>query len=356
MAQPTGFIPGLALGRMFFEEVGRAVVERMVPRESYAAALVGKGSDVLGFDTPTSTDHDWGPRFQVFLPDQDFAARAAALDRALVEQLPRAFHGFEVGYPDPEGSPLPHHVEITTARLWLLSYLGVEQVEGLGILDWLLFPEQRLLEVTSGEAFHDPAGVLGRARSALREFPRDIWLYRMACQWQRLSHAESFVGRSAEVGDTLGMKIVAARICKDAMRLCFLMERCYAPYDKWLGTAFSRLACGPGLRPLLAAALDARGYAELEPVLVELYQRLGGMHNALGVTGPMDASPRQFFSRPFVVMRSDRFANALLRAVESEELRRVPVRVGGIDQLIDNTDFIETPSQYHKARGLFRGE
>jgi hypothetical protein len=67
----------------------------------------------------------------------------------------------------------------------------------------------------------------------------------------------------------------------------------------------------------------------------------------------MDSSPRQFFGRPYTVMRSDRFANALLRAVESELLRGIPVRMGGIDQLVDNTDFIENPTVYRKLRDLY---
>lgn len=367
MTDRVPFVPGLALGRMFFEEAGREIVESVVPRDSYSAALVGKGSDVLGFDTGRSTDHDWGPRFQVFLPEEQFDATSARLDRELRRHLPAVFHGFDVGFtdPDPEdgGTQMPTHaaegsvqhlVEIATIRAWLHGHLGVRDVTALSPLDWLTFPEQRLVEVTSGEVFHDPRGELTRIREALREYPRDVWLYRMACQWQRLSQVEAFAGRCAEVGDDVGMRVVAARIVKDAIKLCFLMERRYAPYDKWLGTAFGRLACGPMMGPLFSAALAASTYADMEPSLVEIYRKLGEMHNALAVTGPMDAAPRQFFSRPYTVMRSDRFANALLRAVESEELRRIPVRMGGIDQLIDNTDFIESPSAYRKAIGLYR--
>jgi len=367
MTDRAPFVPGLVLGRMLFEEAGRAIIESVVPRDSYAAALVGKGSDVLGFDTGRSTDHDWGPRFQVFLADDQFEAASSRLDQELRGHLPAVFHGFDVGFtdPDPEdgGTQMPTHardgavqhlVQITTIHAWLHRHLGVQDAAALSLLDWLTFPEQRLVEVTSGEVFHDPRGELSRVREALREYPRDVWLYRMACQWQRLSQAEAFVGRCAEVGDSVGMKVVAARIVKDAIKLCFLIERRYAPYDKWLGTAFGRLACGPAMGPLFSAALEASTYAAMEPAFVEIYRRLGEMHNGLAVTGPMDPAPRRFFSRPYTVMRSDRFANALLRAVKSEELRQIPVRLGGIDQLIDNTDFIENPSECRRILALYR--
>ncbi len=348
------FIPGLLLGRMLYEEAGREIVESVVPRDAYGAALIGKGSDVLGLDTERSTDHDWGPRFQIFLHAESADATASRLDDELRRRMPAVFHGFEVGVPESaESAARAHLIEIFTVSGFLQRYLAVSEVTDLPLLDWLTFPEQRLLELTSGEVFHDPRGELGRFRGTLGAYPRDVWLYRMACQWQRLSQEEAFVGRCAEAGDLLGMKVVAARIVRDVMKLCFLMERTYAPYDKWLGTAFSRLACAPRMMPLLSAALGAPDYPALEPNLAGLYRILGDIHNALDATGPMDPSPRRFFSRPFLVMRADRFANALLRAVRSEELRRIPVRMGAIDQVIDSTDFIEHPETYRKVLALY---
>ncbi|MGA2378192.1 MAG: DUF4037 domain-containing protein [Spirochaetia bacterium] len=355
MSAHPDFIPGLRLGRMLYEEAGRAIVESVVPRDAYAAAFIGKGSDVLGFDTERSTDHDWGPRFQVFLPVEGFEQKASLVDEELKKQLPAEFKGFAVGVPDSaESAGRPHLVEIFTLNGFLQRYLAVSAVTYLTLLDWLTFPEQRLLELTSGEIFHDPQGELGRLREKLGAYPRDVWLYRMACQWQRLSQEEAFVGRCAEAGDALGMKVVAARIVRDVMKLCFLMERKYAPYDKWLGTAFGLLACAPRMRPLISAALEAGEYPALEPNLTGLYRLLGEMHNALCVTGPLDSAPRGYFSRPYTVIRAERFANALLGAVQSEELRRIPVRMGAIDQFIDSTDFIEHSETYRKVLALYR--
>jgi hypothetical protein len=340
---------------MLFEEAGRAIVESVLPREAYAAAFIGRGSDVLGFDSERSTDHDWGPRFQVFIDPGAAESALSSLDAELARRLPAEIEGFAVGVPETDESPArPHMVEITTIGSFLQKYIAVRSVAGLSLLDWLTFPEQRLLELTAGEVFHDPRGELRRFREELGAYPNDVWLYRMACQWQRLSQEEAFAGRCAEAGDLLGMRLVAARIARDAMKLCFLIERKYAPYDKWLGTAFSLLAGAPGMQPSIAGALEAPDYAALEPCLVALYGLLGEMHNRLGVTGPMDCSPRKYFSRPFVVMRAERFANALLSAVRSEELRRIPVRMGAIDQFIDSTDFIEHPETYRSVLALYR--
>ena len=63
------FIPGLRLAGDFYAEVVRPLLEEEFPALRYAAALLGPGSEVLGFDTRRSADHDWGPRLQVFLDD-----------------------------------------------------------------------------------------------------------------------------------------------------------------------------------------------------------------------------------------------------------------------------------------------
>jgi hypothetical protein len=366
MKKTVAFIPGLTLGRMFFHEIGRSIIESLVPHDAYAAAFTGSGSDVLGYDSVTSTDHHWGPRFQVFLAEHMEADTAGLLDRELQRRLPDVFHGFAARFSDPDhfngGTPPPappgdglaHHlIEITTVRVFFQRCLGTDILGSIGPRDWLTFPEQRLLELTSGEVFHDPSGELSRLRGMLAVYPRDVWLYRMACQWQRLSRQEAFIGRCAEAGDPLGMKIVAGRITRDAMKLCFLMEKTYAPYDKWLGSAFRKLRCAAKVTPCLFGALEGRDFAALEENLLSLYETLGTMHNSLGVTGPLDIAPRRFFSRPFLVIGAERFTNALLRAIECEELRSVSVRIGAIDQYGDSTDFIESVAMYRRTLGLY---
>ena len=69
----------------------------------------------------------------------------------------------------------------------------------------------------------------------------------------------SVPGRCAEAGDELGLVVVTARLARDLMCLCLLMDRRYPPHSKWLGTAFARSAAGPAVGPPLRAALAADG-------------------------------------------------------------------------------------------------
>lgn len=59
----------------------------------YASALIGPGSEILGFDDTTSRDHDWGPRLMLFLEAADRDAHGAAVTDLLRTALPTTFKG-----------------------------------------------------------------------------------------------------------------------------------------------------------------------------------------------------------------------------------------------------------------------
>jgi hypothetical protein len=350
------FVPGLDLSRRFYSEAVRPILAREVPNLPHSSALMGYGSDVLGFDTPQSTDHNWGPRLQLFLSPEDLGQQRDRIDLALREQLPHTFLGYPVNFspPDPddggtqimeaiEAGPVRHMVEIETVPAYFRRYLGVELDAELGPVDWLVLPQQQLLEFTAGAVFHDGLGALEPARRRFAWYPHDVWLYRMAAQWARIGEEEALVGRAGQVGDDLGSRIVATRIVRDLMLLAFLQERRYAPYSKWLGTAFNRLKCADRLSPTLGAALAAQTWPVRERALGQAYQLVVAAHNDLGVTPPVDPSLRPFFNRPFQVLFAERFASALRSVIEDEQLRDLP-RVGGLDQFTDCTDLTEDPS------------
>jgi hypothetical protein len=349
------FIPGLELARQFYAEVVGPLLDQSFPGVPYSAALVGGGSDVLGFDSPRSTDHNWGPRLQVFLASGT-ADRAGEITELLADRLPGTFRGWPTAFPDATAaSTEPRHwVEVTELGSWLDGQLGFDPRRGVTLLDWLATPAQRLAEVTAGAVFHDGLDVaqgtgqagaqvpdrlggLAAVRSRLAWYPQDVWLYVLACQWQRVSQEESFPGRCTEVGDELGSAVVTGRLARDLMRLCLLMQRRYPPYSKWLGTAFAALPSAGEIGPLLAGAISAAGWAERERQLSAAYEAMAVLHNELGITAPLEVTTRPYYSRPYQVIGAGRFTAALRREIADPAITRLSL-AGTVDQFIDNTD------------------
>ncbi|MBA3566177.1 MAG: DUF4037 domain-containing protein [Actinobacteria bacterium] len=339
------FDPGLTLARGFYEEV----VAPLVGGIEHSAALLGTGSDVLGFDTERSTDHDWGPRLQVFVSGGDIAGVLNAVERG----LPDEFRGWPTRY-GWDAVPVTHHVKVHELGVWLREKLGFDPKVRISPRDWLSVPQQFLLEVTAGGVFHDGLGELVPAREALAWYPDDVWLWLIACQWRRIDQEEPFVGRTAEVGDELGSRIVASRLARDVVRLCFLQERRYAPYSKWLGSAFRRLEAFDALGVDLLKVLEATDYETREAALVGVMGTVAARHNALGITEPMDESVRLFHDRPFRVLGSGRFVDACLERVSDPWLRSLPL-TGAIDQFVDSTDVLSKPGIFPRASEFFQG-
>ena len=186
------------------------------------------------------------------------ASEVDAVRTIIDSNLPTEFHGWPVYFGWDE-MPVQHHVNVVPLGEWLKSHLGFNPQVNITVQDWLTTPQQLLLEVTAGAVLHDPDGDLKRVRSKLEWYPNDIWLWLLACQWHRIAQEEAFVGRTAEVSDELGSRILTARIVRDLMRLCFLIERRYAPYSKWLGSAFRDLRIAPETCPASGCSAQRDG-------------------------------------------------------------------------------------------------
>jgi hypothetical protein len=216
-----------------------------------------------------------------------------------------------------------------------------------------VLPEQRLRSVTTGAVYADGTGELGRLREVLRWYPHDVWLYALAAQWRRIEQEEAFPGRCAQAGDELGSRVVAARLVRELMHLCFLLERRYMPDSKWLGTAFARLARAAEPGPVLTAVLGAAEWPERERQLVGAYRVVARVHNRLGVAEPVPEEPSPFHGRPFLVIHGDRFAEALSAGIRDPAVRALPRHVGSLDQWADSTDVLSDPDWYDRLRPLY---
>lgn len=361
------FTPGLELSRSFYQDAVRPILDSLFPGLPHAAGLIDSGSEVLGFDDPMSTDHHWGPRVMLFLREEDQERYADTLQEALRNRLPYTFAGYPTNFSDPdptdhgtqlltsvESGPVNHRVTVQTIRLFFQGYLGFDPDGPLEPADWLTFSEQRLRTVADGGVFHDTIG-LEEMRRHLAYYPDEVWLYLLASGWARIGQEEHLMGRAGLVGDEIGSAVIAARLVRDSMRLCFLMKRVYAPYPKWFGTAFQQLPIAAQMSPSLQGALRAATWQEREAQLVATYELLAMQHNRLGLTEPLPERVTSFFGRPFRVMAIQGFSDALLRKITDPTVQRIVQRppIGGIDQFSDSTDLLSNPEWREKLKKLY---
>lgn len=328
------FIPGLKLCELFYQKEVRPILNKEFPNLRYSAALIGWGSEVLGFDTPMSRDHHWGPRVLLFLKKQDSPKLRDKISQTLSDNLPYEFLGYSTNFSEPDADgvrhpvkirrgPVSHMIQIFTPQSFFEARLGFDPAK-MTVIDWLRTPQQRLLESVSGKVYYDGLNKLRPIRAKLKFYPTDVWLYLLAAQWLKIATVEAFVGRTGDVGDELGSRLVAASIVREILKLGFLMEKQYAPYSKWLGTAFARLKIGSKLTPVLQQVLLAKKWKAREDALAQAYSIVARQHNALRITKPLPTKVTQYYSRPYLVIHAATFARSIRETITDAEIKRLP--------------------------------
>ncbi len=341
---------GIELSRGFYTDIVRPWLSQVAPELRHSAALIGYGSELLGFDDEVSRDHNWGPRVHIMVARPDFDGHARRLVDEFSKVAPPTYLGEPIGWRsrphppangDESAGAIEHGLEFHTLETRLEAHFAVRSVENLTALQWLAFAEQKLLAFTAGAVFHDDDNRLTRARERLHYFPDDVWFYKIACQWGRIAQEQAFVGRAGQAGDDLGSRVIAARLVRDVMRLGFLLERRYAPYSKWFGSGFARLPIAAALSPHLNRVLLSSEWTERQDALAAAYLELAHRQNSLGVA-TFEPIVGLYHERPFTTINADDAVTAARSAIVDPSIKGLPI-MGSLDQVSDLTDLLENP-------------
>lgn len=358
------FIKGLQLSQHFYDECVQPLLAKHFPTLRYSAARIGHGSDVLGFDTAQSMDHDWGLKLMLFLEPDALTTQRDEIDHCLRTNLPYSFRGFTTNFGtnddgttrwEPiDAGPVNHGITFHSVDGYFEKWLNINPNSDFKPVDWLTTPQQILRSLTAGSVFSDGLQQLEPIRTKLAYYPHDVWLYMMANQWRRIAQEEAFMGRCGQAGDELGSRLVAQRLVMDIMWLCFLLERVYAPYTKWFGSAFAALSCASILTEIFHQILNAQTWPEREVPLTVAYKIMAQMHNDLEVTDPLSTATSLYHKRPFQVIHADRFVDALYAKIEDADVLALPRHLGSVDQFVDSTDVLSYPQQLIPLRSIYK--
>jgi hypothetical protein len=334
-------LPGAELARDFHAEVVAPLLARAMPGLRYAAGRLGSGSDVLGFDDAMSRDHDWGCRLTLLVDEPDRAA-VPQVSLLLERELPESFRDFPVRFAVTSDPALTHQVEIATVADFAASRLGIDPTTDLSVADWLILTGQSVLEVTAGPIFADGTAELAPVRARLKWYPPDIERYVLAAGWQRLSQEMPMVGRTAELGDELGSRLLCRRLADDLISLAFTLSRQWPPYPKWRGTAFRALPVAADLVGPLTAAAAAKNWRDRESAVADACQILLDAQRARGLPAPASAVI-PFWDRPYLTV-DDTVGQSLLSAITDSDVARLPT-IGSVEQWVSSVDVLSSPSR-----------
>lgn len=335
------FVHCLDLCKPFYQEAVRPIMESSFAHLPYAAAALGGGSEIKRLDDEISRDHDWGPFVVIFLNEEDLARNGDTILETLDRTLAPTFHGYQVGVKPNGREPWSFRRTSVTSLRELANHLNFNIDDEIEPLDWLTFPQHRLLDVVSGEVYHDDIG-LQAFRDRFAYYPKDVWLYLLLASWGRIGQEEHLMGRAGSSGDEIGAAIIASRLVRDIMMLCFLMEKQYAHYPKLFGKAFGKLRCADELAPILRKIQLAQTWKDRERHFSRVWERLGAIHNALGITEPVQMTYASFKGRPYKVCGGPLF-EAVRAQIKDPNLAQLAIHgcFGGINQVSDSTNILD---------------
>jgi hypothetical protein len=366
MSKPS-FIPGLQLSSAFYADIVKPLLDKEYAALRYSAALIGPGSEVLGFDTEMSTDHNWGPRVMLFLTKADHDANQKALKEFFRNNLPASYRGYSTNFsspnPDDNGTQIPapitngpinHRIETLTIEGFFFDYMRVHIDKEMEAADWLSIPFQKLRSIIDGKVFHDGLG-LEQVRSRFTWYPKDVWLYLLASGWARIGQEEHLMGRAGSVNDEIGSALIGSRLVRDIIYLAFLMERKYPPYPKWLGTGFARLSSAGKLKPILTDLVHSQTWQKRESHLTKALTYLVEIHNALRITKPLSNGISQFWTRPFRVIWGEKISEPIMESIEDPAISALAQKrhIGNVNLFCDNTDFLADPTLQPRIKSLY---
>ena len=98
--------------------------------------------------------------------------------------------------------------------------------------------------------------------------------------------------------------------------------------------------CAGQLTPILRNVQRGETWQERERHLCQAYEVIAQMHNALGITATIAAKVSSFHGRPFKVIHSWRFEEAIRAEIRDPLLKEIAGRrcIGSIDQFSDSVD------------------
>lgn len=243
------------ISRDCFHQVVLPILQREMPEIAAQGAfgLFGYGSEALGLDDEYSRDHHFGLRIDALLPEELFRTHGATLQATVAAHLPATFEGV----PLREGHHAGAGLALDSREGFLKRTIGLTHAPTTDP-EWLQIPEEDIVHVVNGQLWHDPSGGFAAVRAAFaNHYPESVRRRRIAHWCRYFSGMGTYALKRALLrGNDFYATTRFAAALRWGIQLAFLLDRRYAPYDKWLMAHFAHLPrLAAPLRPLVDEAV-----------------------------------------------------------------------------------------------------
>lgn len=222
---------GLELSFKFYE-YAKNLIDEAFPdyADKIAAGLVGEGSDCFGYDDEISRDHDFEPRFCLWIRACDEDKIGFNLER-LYAKLPKEFLGFKRSPVSPVGDP--RHGVITVESFYT-RFLGSPNAPS-DSKHWLNIPQKFLACATNGKVFRDDCGYFSEIRNELlKGYPRDVRLKKLASHLLLMGQSGQYnYARCIDHGENGAAQLAVNEFVTNAISAIHLINNRYCPFYKW---------------------------------------------------------------------------------------------------------------------------
>ena len=189
-------------------------------------ALVGVGSECLGFDDEISEDHDFSSQCQLFLDDSDYKTYKSDLESSL-KIFCKDLESLTSNLKDVNIEIMP----ISNFYKYYTLFENGPKTES----EYRKVPMDLLCVATNGKVFLDNLGKFSEIRNRLLNFyPEDIRLKKIAFQLNKMAQSGQYnYSRMIKRGDTVAANIAQGEFVKHYLEFVHLLNKKYMPFYKW---------------------------------------------------------------------------------------------------------------------------
>lgn len=309
---------GLGLAESYFNEYGRQMIREHFPeyQKYMAIGLVGEGSECFGFDDELSEDHDFGPGFCIWLPDDIYQKIGIPMKEAYAK-LPKTYKDkYRMETIEGDG-----RVGIFSIQEFYKKYIGCTDIPKNNV-EWLFAPETSLATATNGKIFEDHLGEFTRIRKGLLNFyPRDIYLKKLAARMAMMSQTGQYnYERCMKRGEYAAAYLCCSDFVKTTVSMIYLLNQKYMPFYKWMFKGMGGLERLPDVKRMLEQLVlipDTSEHTAKKVALIE----------------DICIKVRDELKRQGIINGSDAFLNShchdVVNLISDPQIRNLPIMFDG---------------------------